>query len=181
MAEVNNKEFELFLEETTIDNIVYDVSQKVASSVNRNSQPPIFVVVLKGAAMFANDLFKELYDLDIEIEYVRLKSYTNTQSSGNVIEVLGISQDISGRDIIIVEDIVETGLTMQHLKNYLINDKKVNSAKICALFTRPKNYTCDVIVDFVGMELNNNEFIVGYGLDYNELGRNLRSIYKLKE
>lgn len=181
MLEVNDKKFDLFLYSKSLEHIVHQVANKVIMDMQRREKPPIFLVVLKGAVPFAIDLFKELSYLPIEIEYIRLKSYTNTQSSGNVIEVLGISQDISGRDIIIVEDIVETGLTMNHLKNYLINEKKVNSAKICALFTRPKNYTCDVVVDFVGMELTNDEFIIGYGLDYNELGRNLKGIYKLVE
>ena len=180
MTQINKKQFELFLASKSVEHIVGQVANQISRSYDYKT-PPLFVVVLKGAATFVIDLARQLYDLDIEMEYVRLSSYTNTQSSGNVIEVLGISRDISGRDIVIVEDIVETGLTMQHLKNYLINEKKVNSVKICALFTRPKNYTCDVIVDFVGMELTNDEFIIGYGLDYNELGRNLGGIYKLVE
>lgn len=181
MLEINDKKFDLFLYSKSIEHIVGQVANKVAMDINLDNGFPLFLVVLKGAAPFAIDLFKELSNYPIEIEYIRVSSYTNTQSSGNVIEVLGVPQDISGRDIIIVEDIVETGLTIQHLKNYLINEKKVNSVKVCALFTRPKNYTHDVIVDFVGMELTNDEFIVGYGLDYNELGRNLRGIYKLIE
>lgn len=181
MAEINNKQFELFLHSKSIEHIVGQVANQIHSKYYNNSTPPVFVVVLKGAANFAIDLTSELYDMDLEMEYVRLSSYEGTKSSGNVIEVLGISRDISGRDIIIVEDIVETGLTMQKLQNYLINEKKVNSVSICALFTRPKNYTCDVVVDFVGMELTNDEFIIGYGLDYNERARNLKGIYKLVE
>lgn len=180
MGKINNKIFDLFITNKSIEHIVSQVANQIDRSYN-NGSIPLFIVVLKGAATFAIDLTRQLYDRDIEIEYVKVSSYTNTQSSGNVIEVLGILCDISGRDIIIIEDIVETGLTIQHLKNYLINEKKVNSVKVCALFTRPKNYTCDVIVDFVGMELTNNEFIIGYGLDYNELGRNLNNIYKLRE
>ena len=180
MRQLNDKQFELFLTSTTIDHIVTQTASKVEKYIKTLEQPVIFVIVLKGAVPFAIQLTDLLsYPMDIEMEYIRLSSYEGTQSSGNVIEVLGISQDISGRDIVIVEDIVETGLTMQHLKNYLINEKQVNSVKICSLFTRPKNYTCDIVVDFVGMELNNDEFIVGYGLDYNELGRNLKAIYKL--
>ncbi len=181
MEKVSDKQFDLFLNSTSVSHIVGQTALQVEKYANTVKQPLIFVVVLKGAATFATHLTEELFDIDLEIEYIRLSSYEGTQSSGNVIEVLGISRDISGRDIVIVEDIVETGLTMQHLKNYLINEKKVNSVKICSLFTRPKNYTCDVVVDFVGMELNNDEFIVGYGLDYNERGRNLKAIYKLVE
>lgn len=180
MIKTDNKIFDSFLGPTSIEHIVGQVANQIDISYDYK-KPLLFVVVLKGAATFAVDLARQLYDRDIEMEYVRLSSYTNTQSSGNVIEVLGISRDISGRDIIIVEDIVETGLTMKYLQNYLISEKKVNSVKICALFTRPKNYTCDVVVDFVGMKLTNDEFIIGYGLDYNELGRNLKGIYKLVE
>jgi adenylate kinase len=180
MVKINNKKFDPFLTRTSINYIVDQIANKINTHDLWIKQPPILVVVLKGATTFATHL-SEVLCIDVEIEYVRLSSYEGTQSSGKVIEVLGISRDISGRDIIIVEDIVETGLTIQHLQNYLISEKKVNSAKVCALFTRPKNYTCDVVVDFVGMELTNDEFIIGYGLDYNELGRNLKSIYKLVE
>jgi hypoxanthine phosphoribosyltransferase len=137
--------------------------------------------VLKGAGIFAAHLAEQLYPLSPELEYVRLSSYEGTESTGNVKQVLGISRDLFKRNIIIVEDIVETGLTMQQLKNYLINEKQVNSVKICSLFTRPKNYTVDVVVDYVGMELTNDEFIIGFGLDYEEEGRCLDEIYKLKE
>ena len=181
MVQLNDKQFDLFLNSMSISHIVDKTAIKIGMHAWTSEQPLIFVVVLKGAATFATHLTEALSPIDIEIEYVRLSSYEGTQSSGNVIEVLGISRDISGRDIVIVEDIVETGLTMHYLKNYLINDKKVNSVKICALFTRPKNYTCDVDIDFVGAELSNDEFIVGYGLDYNELGRNLKAVYKLVE
>jgi hypoxanthine phosphoribosyltransferase len=176
---IQDKKFDLFLDIHSVDDIINQVANKLKKQIVISEHPVIFLVVLKGAITFAVKLTEKLSDVDIEIECIRLSSYEGTQSSGNIIEVLGISRDISGRDVIIIEDIVETGLTMNYLKYYLTHDKKVNSVKICSLFTRPKNYKYNVFVDFVGMELNNNEFIIGCGLDYNELGRNLNEIYKL--
>ena len=125
--------------------------------------------------------YNPVYPLSPELEFVRLSSYEGTESTGTVKQVLGISRDLYKRNIIIVEDIVETGLTMVELKDYLINEKQVNSVKICSLFTRPKNYKTNVVVDYVGMELTDDEFIVGFGLDYDEQGRCLDEIYKLVE
>jgi hypoxanthine phosphoribosyltransferase len=176
---IKDKKFNLFLDSNSVDDIINQVAIKLKKQIIISKQPVILLVVLKGATTFAVKLTEKLYDIDLEIEYIRLSSYEGTQSSGNVIEVLGLSRDISGRDVVIIEDIVETGLTMNYLKYYLTNDKKANSVKICSLFTRPKNYKYNVVVDFVGMELNNDEFIIGCGLDYDELGRNLNEIYKL--
>ena len=179
MIQIKDKKFDLFLDRNSINDIVDRVASDIKKEINTDNQPIMLLVVLKGATTFAIDLIKKLEDINVEIEYIRLSSYCGTQSSGKIAEILGLSRDISGRDVIIVEDIVETGLTMNYLKYYLTHDKKVNSVKICSLFTRPQNYKYNILVDFVGIELNNDEFIVGYGLDYDELGRNLNKIYKL--
>ena len=113
--------------------------------------------------------------------FIQLISCVSSIRDSFVKQVLGISRDLYKRNIIIVEDIVETGLTMVELKDYLLNEKQVNSVKICSLFTRPKNYKTNVVVDYVGMELTDDEFIVGFGLDYDEQGRCLDEIYKLVE
>lgn len=182
MITIKDKNFDLFIFRIELERIVKEVSRHIKRDWRNNydiTGLPILVVVLKGAATFAADLSRELSPYPFEIEYIRLSSYEGTESTGEIKNVAGISRDILGRDVIIVEDIVETGLTVDYLKNYLLDEKEVNSVKICSLFTRPKNYKCNVDVDYVGVELTNDEFIVGYGLDYDEEGRNLNDIYKL--
>jgi hypoxanthine phosphoribosyltransferase len=178
MLKIKDKHFEPLIPKSKLNAMIKELAMEITSDQVYN---PVLVIVLKGAGIFGVHLAEKLHPLNPELEYVRLSSYEGTESTGEVKQVLGISRDLYKRNIIIVEDIVETGLTMQQLKNYLINEKQVNSVKICSLFTRPKNYKTDVVVDYVGMELTDDEFIVGFGLDYEEEGRCLDEIYKLKE
>lgn len=176
MIQIKDKKFEPLISRHQLDAIINALAAEIIHDQNYN---PILAVVLKGAGMFGAHLAEQLHSLNPELEYIRLKSYNGTKSTGDVQLIFGASRDLYKRDIIIIEDIVETGLTMQLLKDYLINEKQVNSVKICSLFTRPRNYKVDVVVDYVGMELTNDEFIVGFGLDYDEQGRCLGEIYKL--
>lgn len=176
MLKIKDKHFEPLIPKQKLNAIIKALAMEI---IHDQSYNPVLVIVLKGAGIFGAHLAEQLHSLNPELEFVRLSSYEGIESTGNVKQVLGISRDLFKRNIIIIEDIVETGLTMQQLKNYLINDKQVNNVKICSLFTRPKNYTVDVVVDYVGMELTNDEFIVGFGLDYDEQGRCLDEIYKL--
>lgn len=176
MIKIKDKHFELLVSKQKLNTIIKILALNI---IHDRIQDPILIIVLKGAGIFGAHLAKQLHPLNPELEFIILSSYEGTESVGYIKQIIGISRDISKRNIIIVEDIVETGLTIQHLKNYLINEKQVNSIKICSLFTRPKNYTVDVVVDYIGMELTDDEFIVGFGLDYNEYGRCLNEIYKL--
>jgi len=178
MLKIKDKHFEPLIPKQKLQAMIKALAMEIIHDQTYN---PVLVVVLKGAGIFAAHLAEQLYPLSPELEYVRLSSYEGTESTGDVKQILGISRDLYKRNIIIIEDIVETGLTMQQLKDYLINEKQVNSVKICSLFTRPKNYKVDVVVDYIGMELTNDEFIIGFGLDYEEEGRCLDEIYKLKE
>ena len=178
MLKIKDKHFEPLIPKSKLNAMIKELAMEIIHDQVYN---PVLVVVLKGAGMFGAHLAEQLYPLNPELEFVRLSSYEGTESTGDVKQVLGISRDLFKRNIIIIEDIVETGLTMQQLKNYLINEKQVNNVKICSLFVRPKNYKTDVVVDYVGMELTNDEFIIGFGLDYDEQGRCLDEIYKLKE
>lgn len=151
----------------------------VADRINKDyaGSTPVFIPVLGGSFMFASDLLKEM-SIDCQICFCRLSSYVGTESTGKVQEVLGVNEDLTGRDVIIVEDIVETGRTMAQMVNILAN-RGASSVKICSLFFKPSRLVEDINVDYVAFEIP-DDFIVGYGLDYDQLGRNLRDVYVLK-
>lgn len=153
--------------------------RRVASEINRDyeGETPLFLVVLNGAFIFAADLMREI-SIPSEVSFVKLASYEGTSSTGTVREVIGLNTDITGRPVIIVEDIVESGITMAHMIDTL---KKQNpkSIDICTLLLKPKKLEVKLDIRYVAMEIP-NDFILGYGLDYNGLGRCLKDIYTLK-
>lgn len=139
---------------------------------------PLFICVLTGAFPFASDLFRTV-EGDAEIVFIRLKSYEGTASSGSVKEVLGLHEDIAGRTVIVVEDIIDTGHTMHNLLKYL-NDKHPAELKVATLLFKPDALKRPVRPDYVGFEIP-TKFIIGYGLDIDGKARNLRDIYVLKD
>ena len=153
--------------------------RRVASEINRDYQgeSPLFLVVLNGAFIFAADLMREI-SLPSEVSFVKLASYEGTSTTGTVREVIGLNTDITGRPVIIVEDIVESGITMAHMIDTL---KKQNpkSIDICTLLLKPQKMEVKLDIRYVAMEIP-NDFILGYGLDYNGQGRGLKDIYTLK-
>lgn len=167
-----------FVPSITAEDILTQV-RRVASEINRDyeGESPLFLVVLNGAFIFAADLMREI-TLPAEVSFVKLASYEGTASTGTVREVIGLNTDITGRPIIIVEDIVESGITMAHMIDTL---KKQNpkSIDICTLLVKPQKLEVKLDIRYVAMEIP-NDFILGYGLDYNGLGRGLKDIYTLK-
>ena len=139
---------------------------------------PLLVCVLNGAFSFASELFMNL-DTDAEIAFIRLKSYEGTSSTGTVKEVMGLTENVEGRPVILVEDIIDTGQTIKRLVDTL-EAKKPASIKIATLLFKPESLQCDVKPDYVGFAIP-PKFIIGYGLDLDGLARNLRDIYVLKE
>lgn len=139
---------------------------------------PLLVCVLNGAFPFASELFMNL-DTDAEIAFIRLKSYEGTSSTGTVKEVMGLTENVEGRPVILVEDIIDTGQTIKRLVDTL-EAKKPASIKIATLLFKPESLQCDVKPDYVGFAIP-PKFIIGYGLDLDGLARNLRDIYVLKE
>lgn len=137
---------------------------------------PLFLAVLNGSFMYASDLMKFI-NIPCEISFVKVASYAGTESSGKVTEVIGLSEDITGREIVIVEDIVDTGHTMERMLEIL---KKKNPANIhiSTLLLKPGKLQVPLDIEYAAMEIP-NDFIVGYGLDYDQQGRNLRDIYTL--
>lgn len=151
--------------------------EPLAKQLNRDYKgvdTPLIVAVLNGSFMFLSDLVKML-DFNCEITFVKLSSYCGAQSSGVVKDLIGLNESIEGRDVIIVEDIVDTGESIVHITSAL-SGRGAKSIKVCTLFFKPESYTKQVKIDYRAMNIG-NEFIVGYGLDYNGLGRNLKDIY----
>jgi hypoxanthine phosphoribosyltransferase len=159
-----------------------DILEKVktvAKQINADyeGEAPLFLVVLNGAFVFAADLLREIC-LPAEVSFVKLASYEGTSSTGTVREVIGLNTDITGRPVIIVEDIVESGITMAHMIETL-KRQNPKSIDICTLLLKPEKLEVKLDVRYVAMEIP-NDFILGYGLDYNGLGRGLKDIYTLK-
>lgn len=171
-----DKDFELFIEAATIQERI----KRVAAEINNDlkNKDPIFIAVLNGSFMFAGDLMKEV-SIPCEITFVRIASYRGMSTTKDLKEVLGLNEDIKGRTVVIVEDIVDTGHTIERLIQQFtaLEPKEI---KIATLLFKPKALIKDVKPDYVALEIP-NDFIVGFGLDYDGFGRNLQDIYKIKE
>lgn len=176
IVQIHDKSFELLIPENAIIEQIESISSKIY--LEYGDKRPLFIGVLNGSFVFAAELFKNL-EIEAEITFVRVKSYASTQSLGKVTEVLGLTENIENRDIIIVEDIVDTGLTIKEII-FFLQEKSPKSIKIATLLFKPKALKANISPDFIGFEIE-PKFVVGYGLDYDGLGRNLRGIYVLKE
>lgn len=168
--------FEPFIDAAAIRARVAEIGAEI--SADYAGQVPVLIGVLNGSFMFLSDLAKQI-SITCEIEFIRLASYAGTQSSGDVREVIGLREELAGRDVIIVEDIVDSGLT---LKNLIEKSgvKTARSVRICSLLVKPRSMQHQFTeLRYTGFEIA-PDFVVGYGLDYNGLGRNLPEIYRLK-
>ena len=169
---IGEKEFRIFIRSDKIREAV----KRIAVELNREHENdrPLFVTVLNGAFLFAADLLKDI-KIECEISFVKLSSYSGTSSTGIVKELVGLSENIEGRTVIVLEDIVDTGVTLESVYRQL-KKLKPKKLKVAALLFKPKAYSKKIKVDHVGIEVG-NEFLVGYGLDHNGSGRNLQDIY----
>jgi len=174
MVQLHDKTFEPYLSEFEIQEIVKEMAHKMGVL---KDEKPLFIIILKGSFIFASDLVKAL-DFDVELCFMQLKSYNGTQSSGKIKNIMGIPQQIKGRTLLVVEDIIDTGNTLEYLNQQLLAEQP-QKIYYASLLLKPSVYKKDLAIDFVGKEIP-NEFVVGYGLDYEELGRTLTQIYKLK-
>lgn len=174
--QIKDKQFTTFIPE---EKILTEVA-RVADEINRDlsGSDPLFVSVLNGSFMFTADLMKRL-TIPCEISFVKLASYEGTSTTGRVKELVGLNDDISGRTVVIVEDIVDTGLTMQRLLETL-RAKNPKDIRIATLLVKPDKLQVDLKIDYVAMNIP-NDFIVGYGLDYDGYGRNFRDIYIVED
>lgn len=154
--------------------------KELAAQINNDmaGKNPIFLAVLNGAFVFAADLFREI-TIPCEISFVKLASYQGTTSTGKITDVIGINEDLSGRTVIILEDIVDTGHTIKKMTETL-GTRNPKSIHVCSLLLKPDSLVEDVNVEYAAFKIP-NDFIVGYGLDYDHQGRNLRDIYTVVE
>ena len=173
-VKVLDKEFSLYIPQEKIENAIQAVADQV--NIDLADKNPLFLVVLNGAFMFASELFKRL-TIPCEISFVKLSSYAGTETTNMVRELIGLDHSLDGRHVVVVEDIVDTGHTMRYTLQKL-RDLKAVDVRIATLFFKPANFQYDYPIDYKGMDIG-NEFIVGYGLDYDQQGRNLPDIYKV--
>ncbi len=173
-VKIKDKTFETSIPEAEILKRIKVVADRINNDMA--DKTPIFLAVLNGSFMFAADLMK-MVTIPCEISFVKLASYTGTASTGKVKKMIGINTDLTGRTVIIVEDIVESGLTIQNMLEQL-REHNPESVHICTLLLKPKKLTVDLNIEYTAIEIP-NDFIVGYGLDYDQQGRNLRDIYTL--
>ncbi len=176
MIKLHDKYFRPFLSEQEILAAVRKVATAVAEDYK--DETPIFVGVLNGTFMFVSDFLKA-YEHNCEVSFVRLSSYSGLSSTGIVETLIDVSDTIKGRSVIILEDVIDTGRTVKQLVHMFANSN-VKEFKIATLFYKPSVYNGEYAIDYVGIEIP-NKFIVGYGLDYNELGRNLKEVYQLNQ
>lgn len=173
---IKDKQFKTFITE---EQILKEVA-RVGEEINRDlaDANPLFVSVLNGSFMFTADLMKRV-SVPCEISFVKLASYAGTSSTGKVKELVGLNDDITGRTIVIVEDIIDTGLTMERLIETL-KARNPKEIRIATLLVKPDKLKVDLDINYIAMSIP-NDFIVGYGLDYDGLGRNYRDIYTVIE
>ena len=173
---VKDKVFETYMLETELENIVSNVAKKISNDLRNEN--PLFLATLNGSFIFASDLIRKI-DFDAEISFIKLASYSGTESTGNVKQLRGLNENIENRIVVVIEDIVDTGISMEAMIEEL---QKHNPKKIvlCTLLFKPGKFVKDYAIDYIGKSID-DDFIVGYGLDYEGFGRNLSKIYKIKE
>lgn len=171
---IKDKTFETSMSEAEIKARVKELAQKISKDMEGKN--PLFLGVLNGAFIFAADLMREM-TIPCEISFVKLASYQGTMSTGTIKEIMGINEDISGRTVIILEDIVETGLTIKQMIESL-GTRGPASVHVCTLFFKPERLKENLDIEYVAFRIP-NDFILGYGLDYDQQGRGLKDLYTL--
>ncbi len=174
---VKDKFFKPFISAEEIQQSI----ERIAKQINEDlaGKNPLFICVLNGAFMFASDLFKVI-DIDAEITFMRMKSYEGMSTSGSVKSISGLLESVEGRTVVVVEDIIDTGYTMQGIMDQL-SELGASEIKVATLLFKPEALKVkDLQIDYIAREIP-NAFIVGYGLDYDEAGRNLKDIYVIAE
>lgn len=174
---LHDRNFKIMIPAEQIDQAVEAVAQRINADY-AGKETPLFLGILNGSFMFMSDLIKKI-EFNNELSFVKLSSYEGTASTGQVRSLIGLNGSIEGRHVIVVEDIVDTGESIEHMILDL-KARKPASIAVCTLFFKPGSYRKQIPIDYRAMEIG-NEFIVGYGLDYDQLGRSLKDIYVVAE
>ena len=174
--QVLDKQFKPYITEKEIGEIVKGLADRL--SADYKGRFPLMMPILNGTIFFAADLLRAM-SIDSEVSFVKMSSYSGTQRTGQVKELIGFSENVSGRDVVLVEDVIETGISMEYTLKRLW-ELKPASVKICTLVFKPNMFQKDFKIDYIGREIG-DDFIVGYGFDYNGHGRTYKDIYVLSE
>lgn len=173
-------DLKLIYDEKTIRNRVKELARRILRDY-ADEKPIVCICVLRGAFMFFSDIVKELKSENIILDFIRLSSYgSETSSSGKVKMITGLTEAVEGKHVLIIEDIVDTGYTLQYLHSYF-KDKKASDVKVACLLDKPMTRMVSVKADYIAFTLDKPAFIVGYGLDCDQLYRNLNGLYLLEE
>jgi hypoxanthine phosphoribosyltransferase len=174
--QIHNKTFQKFLHQEQIEKRIAEITHNITQDYANSS--PVFIIVLNGAFMFGTEIIKN-FKANCEVQFVKLISYVGTESSGEVITGIDIVREkIIGKDVVILEDIIDSGITMEFFVDYLYEQCKPKSVEVACLLFKPDNLKKDLNLKYVGFSIP-PLFVVGYGLDYNDLGRNLTDIYQI--
>ena len=176
VVQVKDKKFALYISEDTIKTRVKEVAAQIDADLRKKN--PLFLVILNGSFVFAADLLRDI-NFPCEITFVRMSSYEGTSTTGEVKQLIGLTESVEGRTVVIVEYIIESGYTMKEML-HILGDKKPKEVYITSLFVKPECLKVDLKIDYRCFDIE-NDFIVGYGLDYNHEGRNLPHIYQVIE
>ncbi len=174
--QVHDKRFEPFITEATLQQRIKELAAEISKDLQGTK--PLFIAILNGSFMFAADIFKHL-TIEAEISFIKLASYKGVKSTGNVVTAIGLDEDLFGRTVVILEDIVDTGKTLHQFLPQL-RHQQPKKLLVASLLHKPDALTHAVQIDYLGFSVP-NKFLLGYGLDYDGLGRNLPEIYQLCE
>ncbi|HSD14836.1 MAG TPA: phosphoribosyltransferase family protein [Flavobacterium sp.] len=173
--QLHDKRFVPYISAAELDWAIGRMAKQVATDLN--GEIPVFIGVLNGSFMVVSDFMKH-YKRPCEVTFVKMASYDGMQTTNEVKQLIGLNQDLAGRTVVVIEDIVDTGNTVEELHT-LFADKNLKQLKFATLFLKPEAYKKDIKIDYIGIEIE-DKFIVGFGLDYDGLGRNLPEVYQLK-
>lgn len=174
-VKIHDKTFQLFIPYEKIRSVVEQMAEKMNQDLA--GKKPLFICILNGSFMFAAELFKRIDLIDSEISFVKLASYDGAQTTGSVKQLIGLNEKIEGRTVVVLEDIVDSGITIENIQDQLVK-LKPKEVSIATLLLKPDALQKEVSLDYIGLEIP-NDFIVGYGLDYDGYGRNLIDIYSV--
>ncbi len=172
---IHGKNFSVLIKSEEINKAIKRLASEIKSDYTEGM--PLFIGVLNGAFMFASDLLREI-NMNCRVSFIKLSSYSGGSTTGEVTELLGLNEEIAGKDVIVLEDIVETGTTLEKLIERL-KAKQPKSLKVATMLFKPEAFKKKVHIDYIGFKIPNN-FIIGYGLDYGELGRNYKDLYSME-